>query len=84
MILQEAGILKKFYYDELNPPPYVPLPRYKFDEAIDMTMMSTPLIFLSIGLFLALLTFIGEYCRGGGKQLKVFWIQFKCFEVTLM
>ena len=67
MILQEAGILKKFYYDELSPPVHVPLPRYKFYQPIDLSMMLTPLIFMAAGLFLALLTFIGEYCRGGGK-----------------
>ena len=71
MILQEAGILKKFYSDELSPPVKVPLPRYKFDQPIDLSMMLTPLIFMAAGLFLALLTFIGEYCRGGGKQVTV-------------
>ena len=70
MILQEAGILKKFYSDELSPPVNVPLPRYKFDQPIDLSMMLTPLIFMAAGLFLALLTFIGEYCRGG-KQVTV-------------
>ena len=70
MILQEAGILKKIYVDLLNPPVYVPLPRYKFDQPLDMTMMITPLIFLSLGLFLAILTFIGEYCRGATDSLR--------------
>ena len=67
MSLQEAGILKKIYHDELNPPVHVPLPRYKFDQPIDLTMMITPFIFLSVGLFIALLTFLGEYYSGGGK-----------------
>ena len=73
MILQEAGILKKFYYDELNAPVHVPLPRYKIDQPIDLTMMITPFIFISVSLFLALLAFIGEYCGGRGKHVKVSW-----------
>ena len=70
MILQEAGILKKFYYDELNPPVHVPLPRYKFDQPIDLTMMTSSFIFLSVGLSLGILAFIGEYCREGGNKLR--------------
>ena len=73
MILQEAGILKKFYYEALNAPIHVPLPRYKIDQPIDLTMMITPFIFISVSLFLALLAFIGEYCGGRGKQVKVSW-----------
>ena len=62
MSLQEAGILRKFYYDELNPPPYVPLPRYwSGEKPIDMEMMITPLIFMGVSLFLSLVAFIGEH-----------------------
>ena len=72
MSLQEAGILRKFYYDELNPPAYVPLPRYwSGEKPIDMEMMTTPLIFMGITFFLSILAFIGEYCVGIGKRAKV-------------
>ena len=71
MSLQEAGILRKFYYDELNPPVYVPLPRYKFDQPIDLTMIITPFVFVSAMLLLSLLTFTIEYCIGPRHQVKV-------------
>ena len=71
MSLQEAGILRKFYYDELNPPVYVPLPRYKIDQPIDLTMMITPFMFVSAMLLLSLLTFAIEYCIGPRHQVKV-------------
>ena len=34
MALQDFGILKKFYYDTLNPPLYIPLPKYKNEQPI--------------------------------------------------
>ena len=71
MLLQEAGLLKKIYNDQLNPPVRVPLPRYKIDQPIDMTMMMTAFILMSIGLCFALLAFIKEYCGGRGTQVKV-------------
>ena len=71
MNLQEAGILRKFYYDELNPPIYVPLPRYKIDQPIDLTMMITPFVFVSVMLLLSLLTFAIEYCIGPRHRVKV-------------
>ena len=36
MSLQETGMLRKFFYDTLNPPVYVPLPRYKIEAPIGM------------------------------------------------
>ena len=71
MSLQEAGILRKFYYDELNPPVYVPLPRYKIDQPIDLTMMMTPFMFGSAMLLLSLLTFTIEYYFGPRFQVKI-------------
>ena len=71
MNLQEAGILRKFHYDELNPPVYVPLPRYKIDQPIDLTMMITPFVFVSVMLLLSLLTFAIEYCIGPRHRVKV-------------
>ena len=34
MALQDSGILKKFFYDTLNAPPYIPQPKYKEGEPI--------------------------------------------------
>ena len=34
MALQDSGILKKFFYDTLNAPPYQPQPKYKDGEPI--------------------------------------------------
>ena len=72
MSLQEAGILKKIYNDQLNQPVHVPLPRYKIDEPIDLTMMMTAFILMSFGCIMALLAFIREYYGGRGTQIKVF------------
>ena len=71
MSLQEAGILRKFYYDELNPPVYVPLPIYKIDQPIDLTMMITPFVFVFVMLLLSLHAFAIEYCIGPRHQVKV-------------
>ena len=53
MALQDSGILKKFFYDTLNAPPYKPQPKYKDGEPIgkDNTnnMQNLCYIYLSVG-----------------------------------
>ena len=71
MTLQEAGILRKFYYDELNAPVYEPLPRFKINQPIDINMMITAFMFMTVMLLLSLLTFIIEYCIGQRLQVNV-------------
>ena len=59
MGLQEGGILKKFYFDELNIPPRRPLPKYS-NRPMSLDQLILASILLGVGILLSVFGYLSE------------------------
>ena len=68
MWLQDTGILKKLYEDELNAPWKIPLPQVKIEEAITISQLATAFMLAVLGISVSIIIFLIEVFVGRGKN----------------
>ena len=68
MRLQDTGILKKLYNDELNAPRKIPLPQVKVEQAITMSQLATAFMLAALGTTVSIIICLIEVFVGRGQN----------------
>ena len=61
--LKDTGILNKLKYDAMNPPVPIPDPVVRDKKPLILRQLGITMIMIAVGLFIALMVFIGEFCK---------------------
>ena len=61
MWLKDTGLLTKLKNDAINLPKAIPLPRVRHNQPHILRQLGVTVIILAIGLFIAILAFLGEF-----------------------
>ena len=60
MWLRDTGILNKLKYDVMNPPMPIPPPKVRHGQPLILGQLGITMIIIAVGLFIAILVFLGE------------------------
>ena len=67
MWLKDTGILKKLKDDVMNPPMPILRPKVRHNQPLILRQLGITMIILVVGLFIAILAFVGELCSNRRK-----------------
>ena len=68
MWLRDTGILNKLKYDVMNPPIPIPDAKVRHNQPLILRQLGITVIILVVGLFIALILFLGELCNNKKKR----------------